>query len=488
MKINNPNYLNGLEASASAIDSNINYGILPNAQNFLNYLKGASNISLIGDSIAVGAYNDNNENVFSQRIKSTVDSLLKTKNIGFVTAYSNYQSFPIFHNHVSVGSWTNSVVDPQTLCGFSFKSSTATNTLSFESGAALQNKAKVHYKQQLTACSFEVYVNGTLTLTVNNAGGEYKEIESELFTILPTAKNIILVKVISGTVEVGGVSYFNDTTLPTFDILATGGRRTSYPDVSVFETIASKYDVVFLALGYNDLTSTSAPMQTDIDENFAALFNGLKADNKFLVYLNFGWNTVTAGNWYMDKIDTAMAGYDNYIKIDVAASIVDKDGNKANAEYRYTTLKEWRDTDPAHPNTKGSIRIGDYVKQKLGLNEKNTTQYAVERPYTRLINTSSYGIGTGSNQMTISTAYEIKHANYTEVIANFTHWDLDGYTAIAIIGSENKTIFDYALERRGTTNTTLGFSLAAYNGGVSINRDDAIDGNSPFTLRVRYFN
>ena len=109
--------IEGLEASAREIDSNINYGILPNAQNFLNYLKGASNVALIGDSISVGAYNDNNENVFSQRIKATVDSLLKTKNIGFVTAYSTYQPFPIFHIHSTVGTWEIDVLDNESLNG-----------------------------------------------------------------------------------------------------------------------------------------------------------------------------------------------------------------------------------------------------------------------------------------------------------------------------------------------------------------------------------
>lgn len=475
--------LSEISSSVSEIDGNLSKNT-----DFINYIRGANSIAYVGDSITVGAYVDSQENVSAFKIKNDILNICNSKNIGFVSAYSNYQAFPIFHKHSTVGTWEIDVLDNESLNGMVIKSNIPTNYITFSSGASYQTKAKVHYKKQLSSFSFEVYVNDVLVATISEGGSTYTITETSYYNILPTSKNDIKIVVLSGMVEISGITYIAKESDLLFDILATGGRRTSYPFLDAITQISNKYDVVIWALGFNDLASTNDYHQTKINENLQELFTNIKTQNKYFVYLNYGWNTDTPNNWYMEKIDEALIDYDKYIKIDIASMIQDKEGNKATAEYRYNILKDWRVNDSAHPNEKGQLVIYNIVKSALSLNKKENPIFAIERPYLQLVNTYSLSIGTGVNQLMIEKAFEIKHSNYTEVIVHFSHWDIDNFASIGIVGMSGKIIIDHSVEMLNSSNLNLGFSRSFSDGVIQLNRADSLDGNTPFILKVRYLN
>ena len=472
-----------INSSASEIDGSVNKNT-----DFINYIKGCDSVAYVGDSISVGAYVDSQENVSSFKIKNDILNICNSKNVGFISAYSNYQAFSIFHRHSTLGTWEIDVLDNESLNGVVIKSNIPTNSITFSSGAAYQTKAKIHYKKQLASFSFEVYVNDVLVDTISESASTYTIAETPYYNILPTSKNDIKIVVLSGMVEISGITYIENENDLLFDILATGGRRTSYPFIDAITQISNNYDAVIWALGFNDLSSTNDYHQGKINDNFEELFTNIKAQNKYFVYLNYGWNTNTVDNWYMEKIDDAMVDYDKYIKIDVASMIQDNEGTKATAEYRYNILKDWRVNDSAHPNENGQLAIYNIIKSALSLNKKENPIFVVERPYLQLVNTYSLSIGTGVNQLLIEKSFELKHYNHTEVVVHISHWDIDGFASIGIRGSEGKIIIDHSIEMLNSSNLNLGFSRSFSDGIIALNRADALNGNTPFILRLRYFN
>jgi hypothetical protein len=349
-----------LFGNADAINEKVTNKI---AKKIHSLLKESDKIAVIGDSISQ-LKKDSYTLLFIEKLKS----LVHTENVGRISSYS---TLGYFHKvgWDNIDNWVVDIMSNESLNGYSVASTTLNSFISFLSPAAGQNSAKIVYMQQPTAIEFEVYVNDTLKLTVNDVGSGSLIVEkvSNSFDINADTKNDIKIIVKSGKIDISAIEYYADITNATIDVLATGGRRTSYLSNYVVQAIHDKYDFLFFALGYNDTRAFTDESKAIVLEKLDLLYTSLRDSNKYLIVLNTVWDMTDEENWYRESVKSFCDSYENSIYLDLPKTILRSDGMIADSNYRINVLKEW--SDIPHPNKSGNERIYSYLLDKLFLSD-----------------------------------------------------------------------------------------------------------------------
>lgn len=481
MKVNNPNYLNGLtvsaeqinavvegggagltpeqtealgkieglKASASEIDNIIGVG---KTTDFLNKARGSSKIAIVGDSITHGYGADTNNDVYSQRLAQSLRQVTHTNNIGFVTAWADYASYDIFHkvSFLNKSNWTIKSIDSESINGCSYGTSTASEEISYFSEISGQNKFKIHYKKQLTPLSFEVYVNNALVSTISEASNaSVIENETAYISMSSTSYNTIKIKLISGTLEIAGITYIEDETDAQIDILATGGRRTSYPSTNVISKIGNNYDVIIWALGYNDTTSYDDYHKNRSTDRLNQLFDLIVLNNTYFVFIDFIWDILTPTDYYSTLISSFLETYPNGYYLNIKDEIKKTDGTKADSDYRINTLKEWKDIP--HPNSSGYERIFKSIKFNLLANEEDVFKEAIN---IEKINTST---SYGNNEINSTSINSFVYGEGNKLVGSNT----------LIFGKSNEGLSDSSISGFGNIATVANVFLSGFKNTIS---------------------
>ena len=468
--------LSEISSSASEIDGKLAFIADSKAQKFLNHLKGADSIGLVGDSISQLGQ-ENYTTLLSDRINNKIAS----KNIGRVSAY---EDLTYFHKTTfsNFADWTENLSSPTALTSYVVSTSIPNTTISFTSPSKGQTKARIVYLKQLVDCSFEIYVNNVLKTTINDtANGVVSESVTPYFS-LDLKSNIIKCVVKTGTVAISAVDYVENENNPSFHVLATAGRRTNLMSTDTVDKICSDYDILMFALGYNDISNywdeaTKASSLSVLNRFFTKITEA----GKFIVFMNFCWNTLEEDNWYMSEIRDFCSSYPNSIFLEYNKTITKSDGSLADSTYRINTLREW--SDEAHPNQSGDIRLNDYIVNSLSLNlidiTRDDTEKTIYGTSIRYGNTNPTLLSTRFsraigelNAVSGDFAFALGRSNTVgqhSFVSGYSNIDTGSYNFISGYKNNSKKSYSSVMGVRGVS-TLIGSTIASSRTDNKINQ------------------
>lgn len=283
--------------------------VIPNLKSDILDGQFADSINVLGDSITHGAnVADIHNDSYAGVLRKLTNIEFSGSSVGFVTindSISNSEgTYQEIHTVTRSGAWTDKTLGDasDSLSGYKLTSNVAGSTLTI-SVPTMNKNFKVAYLRNSTAGSFTVSTDGgsTVLATVNTQGAQ-----GNLFTSsfpledLGSGLSEITIEVISGTIDITGIKYFDEANSPTFNVFAQSGRKIQFMSDEVIELASKTNRMLFFSLGFNDAGATGSD-QDAVIERLEYLAARCKANFTKLVVSDFLWG-ISYDHWLRVKL------------------------------------------------------------------------------------------------------------------------------------------------------------------------------------------
>lgn len=283
--------------------------VIPNLKSNISDGQFSDSINILGDSITHGAnVEDIHNDSYAGVLRKLTNIEFSGSNIGFVTindTISNSEgTYQEIHTVTRSGTWLDKTLDEasDSISGYKLTSNVAGSTLTI-AVPTLNKSFKVAYIRNSTAGTFTVSTDGgsTVLATVNTQGAQ-----GNLFTSsfpledLGSGLSEITIEVISGTVDITGIKYFDEANSPTFNVFAQSGRKIQFMSDEVIELASKTNRMLFFSLGFNDAGATGSD-QDAVIERLEYLAARCKENFTKLVVSDFLWG-ISYDHWLRVKL------------------------------------------------------------------------------------------------------------------------------------------------------------------------------------------
>ena len=211
------------------------------------------------------------------------------------------------------------------------------------------------HQQSTSVGSFEVYINGKLSTTVNTKGSQNNYIANARITSDEAIKEIKF-KHISGTSIISGLVFLDGTDDIVVNNYSRSGLRLAQEKDNVLDFVMDS-NIVFICLGHNDSSDSLISIA-----DFATKINTIKSlydsYKPYIIVCDFIWNNAYADytEQLKDLADYCNGKYIDFWKVDNAQTLV-------NAGYL---------SDTSHPSPLGMEIIAEKILNKLNITRYTT--------------------------------------------------------------------------------------------------------------------
>lgn len=329
---------------------------------------GLKSINIIGDSISHGSNSiDIYENSWVSIFRKAIQLETQCFSHGFVNLQTPIGAGELASNDIlsiDLGSSWKKSNSSYNLGNYYIYTNVANAEVSITISNIDNKILDIIYQQGTSVGSFEVYINGALSTTVNTKGSQTEYIAFTRITSDETIKEI-KIKHISGTSIISGLVFLDRTDDIVVNNYSRSGLRLAQEKDNVLDFIMDT-NIVFICLGHNDSSDNTISIK-----DFTAKIDTIKSlydiYEPYVIVCDFIWNDSYAD--YVEQLKN-LANYCNgkYIdfwKVNDARILID-------AGYL---------SDTSHPSPLGMKIIAEKILNKL-----NITHYTKKQMINAQIN------------------------------------------------------------------------------------------------------
>lgn len=322
---------------------------------------GLKSINIIGDSISHGANSiDIYDNSWASIFRKAIQLETQCFSHGFVNLQTPIGNGAIVSNDIlsiDLGpNWKKSN-STYNLGNYYIYTNVANAEASITVSNINNNILDIIYQQGTSVGSFEVYINGALSTTVNTKGSQTEYIAHTRITSNEPIKEIKF-KHISGTSIISGLVFLDSTDDIVVNNYSRSGLRLAQEKDNVLDFIMDS-NIVFVCLGHNDSGDDAISI-----EDFAAKIDKIKSlydvYRPYIIVCDFIWNNAYAD--YVEQLKNLAnycdGKYIDFWKVNDARILVD-------AGYL---------SDTSHPSPFGMKIIAERILNKLNITHYTNKQ------------------------------------------------------------------------------------------------------------------
>ncbi|MEJ6520658.1 SGNH/GDSL hydrolase family protein [Shewanella bicestrii] len=350
----------------------------------LSFFNSKKSTSILGDSIAAGAFAGNLfSNGWTRLLARALNAEYGSASYGF-TPFLTLGTGPNLsidvHNVSISAGWVNfdsNNAEP-VVTGQFFRSQSSGNTISFNLPTFMP-RCKLHFVQKPTGGTFDVSINGVVTNTVDTNGilDEFSSVELTLTDNGLGSCTVLITTTSTNDVDFFGISYLSSLLETVCHNFSVSGRRLRYVGDNVLQTICENSHTLIMALGHNDYGETDLAYQNTVSAKIDFLIEQVNANKVLVVVPDFCWSAGN-DNW-MRLLLKKLASQTNGIYVDLPSTLLKNDGTPADFNHLVNILGMW--VDGSHPNKLGNQLVFEMIAKAMKLSCTSKIQVLSNHDY-----------------------------------------------------------------------------------------------------------